>query len=117
MNSRASDAGDSIPALRPGGRPDTPAEEPRPLGPLVGVGEDPAELLERLAEEYGERLRGGDRGELDKYISAHPESAERLERVFPVLGLMEGLRPQARAPEERQVTRRTAVAHYAEAFA
>ena len=51
------------------------------------------ETLDRLAQEYVRRLRDGEAVEVDEYADAHPELAERIHELFPVLVLMEGLKP------------------------
>ncbi len=54
------------------------------------------ETLDRLAQEYVRRLRDGEAVEVDEYADAHPALAERIHELFPVLVLMEGLKPPTR---------------------
>ena len=63
--------------------------------------EDAPDALDRLAEDYVRRRRAGEDVEAEAYATAHPDLAERIREVFPVLALMEGLKePHAasRAP-------------------
>src|SRR5262245_3350757 len=47
----------------------------------------------RLADEFLERLRRGERPALAEYTRRYPEWAERIRKVFPALMLTEGARP------------------------
>jgi WD40 repeat protein/serine/threonine protein kinase len=51
------------------------------------------ELVERLAEEFVERYRAGERPSLDEYVAAHPRHADEIRDLFPALVLMEELAP------------------------
>ncbi len=42
-----------------------------------------------LAEEFLERHRRGDRPSLEEYIDRHPELADRIRALFPVMAIME----------------------------
>ena len=50
---------------------------------------DPVELL---AAEYMDRLRNGERPDIEQYAAAHPESAEQIRDLFPTIAAMEGLK-------------------------
>jgi serine/threonine protein kinase/WD40 repeat protein len=54
-------------------------------------------LLDRLAEEFVERLRRGERPIIDEYAEHYPELGDRIRGLFPTLILMEQLKP---TPEE-----------------
>lgn len=47
--------------------------------------------IEQLAEEFVERLRHGERPSVSEYTVRRPELAERIQRLFPTLMLMEQL--------------------------
>ncbi len=51
--------------------------------------------LDRLLQEYVERLRRGEDATVAEYAAAHPELAAEIEEVFPVMAMMEGLKPSA----------------------
>jgi serine/threonine protein kinase len=53
-------------------------------------GNDP---LGRLADEFLERYRRGERPALTEYTDRHPELAAQLRELFPALVLMEDVRP------------------------
>src|SRR5439155_7040405 len=62
------------------------------------------EPLEKLAEEFAERFRRGERPPLTEYVQKHPELAEEIRDLFPALVEMEELRPvgnQATGPYGR----------------
>src|SRR5947209_7736835 len=50
--------------------------------------------VERLADEFLDRFRRGERPALTEYTDQYPQWAERIRKVFPALVLMEGIRPQ-----------------------
>jgi WD40 repeat protein/serine/threonine protein kinase len=54
--------------------------------------------LDRLAEEFVERYRRGERPPLSEYTERHPELADEIRELFPGLVLMEGIRPEAGDP-------------------
>src|SRR5436189_5719463 len=67
----------------------------------VSSGREP---LEKLAEEFAERYRRGERPALTEYVQKHPELAEDIRDLFPALVEMEDLRPagnQATGPYGR----------------
>ena len=51
--------------------------------------------LERLTDEFVGRLRGGEAIDVDAFAAQHPDHAERLRELLPVLVAMEALKPQA----------------------
>lgn len=57
---------------------DTSSTQDRPLDDLVG----------RLADEFLERLRQGEKPSAEEYASRHPEVAELIRQVFPTLEVM-----------------------------
>ncbi|MDJ0521333.1 MAG: protein kinase [Planctomycetota bacterium] len=54
--------------------------------------------LDRLAEEFVRRERSGEKPSITEYVRSHPELAEGIEEIFPLLTAMEDARP-ARAVE------------------
>src|SRR5262249_44050806 len=51
--------------------------------------------LGRLADEFLERHRRGERPALTEYAARHPERAEQIRELVPALLLMEDVRPGA----------------------
>jgi serine/threonine protein kinase/Flp pilus assembly protein TadD len=51
--------------------------------------------LERLAAEWRERLRRGERPELAEYTAQHPELADQVRELFEAVVLLEDLKPGA----------------------
>src|SRR5215467_5901337 len=51
------------------------------------------QLVERLAEEFVERYRAGERPSLDEYVAAHPRHADEIRDLFPALVMIEELAP------------------------
>ena len=49
--------------------------------------------VDRLAEEFLERHRRGERPAIAEYIERHPEWADEIREVFPALVMMERLKP------------------------
>ena len=58
----------------------------------AGSEDDP---LGRLADEFLERYRRGERPPLTDYTRRHPELAERIRDLFPALVLLEDVRPDS----------------------
>jgi serine/threonine protein kinase len=56
-----------------------------------------ADPLGRLADEFLERHRRGERPALTEYAAAHPELAGRIRELFPALVMMEDVRPGPQA--------------------
>ena len=57
-------------------------------------------LLERLAEEFVERHRRGERPPLSEYTDRYPELADDIRDLFPALVQIEQLKPPADATED-----------------
>src|SRR5262249_50577447 len=51
------------------------------------------ETVERLAEEFVERYRRGERPPLSEYVDRYPEHADEIRELFPALVLMEQIAP------------------------
>src|SRR5262245_3115135 len=51
--------------------------------------------LERLAAEWRERLRRGERPEVGEYVARHPELAGQIRELFDAVVLLEDLKPGA----------------------
>src|SRR3954462_6568803 len=49
--------------------------------------------LERVAEEFAERQRRGQRPSVTEYIGRHPQWAEEIRELFPALVAMEQHKP------------------------
>jgi eukaryotic-like serine/threonine-protein kinase len=47
------------------------------------------ELLEQLADQFTDQLRRGEAPSIDDYANRHPQLAERIRALFPILELME----------------------------
>src|SRR5215831_7194253 len=52
-------------------------------------------LLERLAEEFVERHRRGERPALSEYADRHPDLAAEIRELFPAMVQIENLKPAA----------------------
>jgi serine/threonine protein kinase/WD40 repeat protein len=59
----------------------------------VGEPTDSRELVEKLAEEFVHRYRGGEHPSVSEYVRAHPEYAAEIRDLFPTLLVMEQLAP------------------------
>jgi serine/threonine protein kinase/tetratricopeptide (TPR) repeat protein len=59
----------------------------------VGEPIDSRELVEKLAEEFVRRYRGGEHPSLTEYVRAHPKHAAEIRDLFPALLVMEQLAP------------------------
>ena len=56
--------------------------------------------LDRIAEEFADRIRRGESPEVEAYAAAHPALADRIRELFPTLLVMEALAPvRETAPE------------------
>src|SRR4051794_2837090 len=53
--------------------------------------------VDRLAEEFLDRHRRGERPEIAEYVARHPEWADEIREVFPALVMMEQFKP---APDD-----------------
>ncbi len=68
--------------------------------------------VDRLAEEFAERYRRGERPSLTEYVEKYPQYAAEIRDLFPALVLMEQLKPDAEktgpyvAPTASQVPER-----------
>jgi serine/threonine protein kinase/WD40 repeat protein/tetratricopeptide (TPR) repeat protein len=49
--------------------------------------------IDRLAEEFAERLRHGERPALTEYVRKYPELADEIRELFPALVMMEQFKP------------------------
>jgi serine/threonine protein kinase len=49
--------------------------------------------VDRLAEEFAQRLRQGERPSIAEYVERHPEHADAIRELFPALEMMEQLKP------------------------
>ncbi|MDJ0975153.1 MAG: protein kinase [Planctomycetota bacterium] len=58
------------------------------------------ELFDALAEDYVERMRRGEAPDLDDYAREHPQLAEQIRRLFPLLSVMADVRGVSDTPED-----------------
>jgi WD40 repeat protein/serine/threonine protein kinase len=61
----------------------------------MGETRSDADLLDRLAEEFVARQRGGERPSVSDYVARYPELADEIRDLFPALALMERVRPDS----------------------
>ena len=57
-------------------------------------------LLNRLADEFAERYRRGERPSLQEYIDRHPELADEIREYFPALAEVEQVKENRREVQE-----------------
>jgi eukaryotic-like serine/threonine-protein kinase len=62
---------------------------------MTASSSDARDPVERLAEEFLERQRRGERPTVSEYAKLHPDWAERIENAFSALQLMEHLKPRS----------------------
>ena len=55
------------------------------------------ETVEKLAEEFAERYRRGERPALSEYTARYPEHADQIRDLFPALVVMEQIAPDSEA--------------------
>ena len=60
----------------------------------MSASSDDRDPVERLAEEFAERRRRGERPTIDEYAARHPELADDIRELFPALVAMEGLKAE-----------------------
>jgi len=68
-------------------------------------GPDERDPLDLLADEFAQRCRSGDRPSVADYAARHPEFADRIEQLFPAVGLMEQLRREESVAREAAMRR------------
>jgi serine/threonine protein kinase/Flp pilus assembly protein TadD len=61
-------------------------------------------LLNRLADEFAERYRRGERPSLQEYIDRHPELADDIREFFPAMAEMEQVKDDRREVSEPAAT-------------
>ena len=59
----------------------------------MGTSESDREPVERLAEEFLERHRRGEKPDLAEYTTKYPQWADAILDLFPALLMMEQMRP------------------------
>src|SRR5438876_4144743 len=57
-------------------------------------------LLNRLADEFAERYRRGERPALQEYIDRHPQLADDIREFFPAMAEMEQVKEDRRQVQE-----------------
>jgi tetratricopeptide (TPR) repeat protein len=61
----------------------------------VATAEDERDPIERMAEDYLERLRRGETPSIGEYVARHPDHAEVIRELFDALRLVEDLKPDS----------------------
>jgi serine/threonine protein kinase len=61
--------------------------------------ENPVEVL---AEEFAKRIRGGEHPSINDYVSRYPDHADEIESLFPSIAMMEQLKQQKKASQDRR---------------
>ena len=75
----------------------TPWEERDP----TGTSDDGRDPVERLAEDYLDRLRRGERPSVESYVARHPEFAEPIRELFSALAMVEEVKPRTLDDDDR----------------
>ncbi len=57
--------------------------------------DDPSAELDRLAEEFVDRARRGEAPSIEDYAETHPDLADDIRELFPVLAIVEGLKGES----------------------
>ena len=78
-------------------------EPPPPAATEPAATADSADdVLAALADDFGARLRRGERATAEEYAAKHPELAERIRKAFPAIAMIEETRTaDSAAPGER----------------
>ncbi len=63
----------------------------------VKVQTDLEELIGKLAEDYAQRLRDGEKPDIEEYAGRHPDAADALRQILPALEIM-GTAPTQPSP-------------------
>ena len=61
--------------------------------------ENPVEVL---AEEFAKRIRSGEHPSIHDYVSRYPNHADEIESLFPSIAMMEQLKQQKKASQDRR---------------
>ena len=61
--------------------------------------ENPVEVL---AEEFAKRIRSGEHPSIYDYVSRYPDHADEIESLFPSIAMMEQLKQQKKASQDRR---------------
>jgi WD40 repeat protein/tRNA A-37 threonylcarbamoyl transferase component Bud32 len=67
----------------------SPNSAPTQERPLVSTSEARSEIVLKLAEEFLERYRNGERPGIQEYVDRHPELACEIREIFPAMARME----------------------------
>src|SRR5436189_46946 len=62
-----------------------------------------------LAAEWRERLRRGERPDVDEYVARYPAFADEIRELLPAVVMMEELKPTAGEAEQASLGRRVAL--------
>jgi tetratricopeptide (TPR) repeat protein len=57
-------------------------------------------LLNRLADEFADRFRRGERPTIEEYVDRHPQLADEIRDLFPALAMMEEVKEEREAVSE-----------------
>jgi len=63
----------------------------------VAAPEDECDPVERIAEDYVQRLRRGETPSIGEYVARHPEHAEAIRAILSAVMLVENLKPDSKA--------------------
>src|SRR5579864_2151002 len=67
---------------------------------MAADGSEQFVLLNRLADEFAERYRRGERPPLSEYIKRHPQLADDIREFFPAMVEMEQVKEERKAVSE-----------------
>jgi serine/threonine protein kinase len=68
---------------------------------MATSGSSQYDLLDRLAEEFAERFRRGERPSLEEYVTRYPQLAEEIRNLFPAMVEVEQVEQDRREPAEQ----------------
>src|SRR4051812_42936211 len=70
------------------------------------------ELIDRLAEEFAERFRNGERPSVQEYCDKYPQIAADLREMLPALAEVEHVKDEVQAPPAVEVPKLRQVGEY-----
>ena len=71
---------------------------------MATLGSERYALLNRVADEFAERYRRGERPSLQEYIDRHPELAEDIRELFPAMVEIEQVKDDHEGAGEKSAT-------------
>ena len=69
------------------------AEDERKAQPMSEPSVD-RNPVERIAEEFAERLRRGEHPSITEYVERYPDLADDIRELFPMLAMVEQFKPE-----------------------